>query len=72
MPRVPAPLHRPRWSQFIEDQARQTSTRGGLLFFALSAAGVILTEQDATAIMAIAGAIAAVFGFIFRDKDTAE
>jgi hypothetical protein len=72
MPRVPAPSHRPRWSQFMEDQARQTSTRSGLLFFGLSAAGVVLTEQETTTIMALAGAIAAVFGFIFQDKDTAD
>jgi hypothetical protein len=56
----------------MEDQARQTSTRSGLLYCGLSAAGVVLTEQETTTIMALAGAIAAVFGFIFQDKDTAD
>lgn len=67
----PAARPRPRWAAFIQHQARQTSTRGGLLFLALSGAGVSLTEQEATTIMAIAGAISAIFGFIFKDRDDA-
>lgn len=69
---VPAPPPRPRWAAFIEDQARQTSTRGGILFIALSGLGVALTDAQTTTIMSIAGIIAAIFGFIFRDRDSAE
>lgn len=72
MPPVPASSTRPRWAQFIEDQARQTSTRGGILFLVLSGACVALTEQEATTIMSIAGAIAAIFGFIFRDAGSTD
>lgn len=71
MPPVPPPRQKPRWAEFIEDQARQTSTRSGLLFFALTGAGVSLTEAEATTVMSIAGAVAAVFSFIFRDRDRA-
>jgi hypothetical protein len=71
MPPVPPPRQKPRWAEFIEDQARQTSTRSGLLFLAFGGAGVALTEAEITTIMSIAGAVAAVFAFIFPDRDSA-
>lgn len=59
---------RPKWQQFLADQARQTSTKGGLIFAALAIAGVTLTDQQATTVMAVAGAIAALFNLIAQDR----
>lgn len=59
---------RPKWLQVIADQARQTSTKGGILFATLAAAGITLTDQEATTVMAVAGAIAAIFNLIAQDR----
>ena len=59
---------RPKWQQFLADQARQTSTRGGILFAILAGAGVALTDQQATTVMAVAAAIAALFNLIAQDR----
>jgi len=58
----------PAWAAFIADQARQTSTRSGVLFLLLTAGGVTLTTEQTTTIAAVAGAVAAVFSLIFQDR----
>jgi hypothetical protein len=65
---APAPKRPPGWAGFLRDQAQQTSTRGGILFVAISGAGITLTEVQTTSIMAIAGGVAAVFSLIFPDR----
>jgi len=57
----------PAWAAFIADQARQTSTRSGLIFVVLSGVGYTLTEQQTATIMAVAGAVAALYGLLFPD-----
>lgn len=47
---------------------RQTSTRSGLLFVTLSAAGYTLTEEQITLIMAIAGAASAAMAMVWPDR----
>lgn len=62
------PAPRPKWAEFLAHQARQTSTKGGILFAALAAAGITLTDQEATTVMAVAGAIAAIFSLLAQDR----
>lgn len=65
---APAPKRPPGWVGFLRDQAQQTSTRGGIVFVALTTAGATLTEAQTTTIMAVAGAVAAIFSLIFPDR----
>ena len=65
---APAPRRPPGWAAFLRDQAQQTSTRGGIVFLVITGAGVTLTEAQTTSIMAVAGAVAALFGLIFPDR----
>lgn len=58
----------PRWLPVLRTWLRQTSTRSGLLFVGLSAAGYSLTEAQVTAIMAVAGAAAALIALLFPDR----
>ena len=62
---TPAP---PKWASVLRDQARMTSTRGGLLFVAVSLGGYTLTDAQETTIMAIAGLISAIYGLVFPDR----
>ncbi|MFN0183030.1 MAG: hypothetical protein ACKVQR_04340 [Aquabacterium sp.] len=65
---APAPKRPPGWAGFLRDQAQQTSTRSGIVFMAITAAGATLTDTQTTTIMAVAGAVAAIFGLIFPDR----
>lgn len=56
-----------RVRDFIADQARQTSTRTGLLFLFATAAGYAITDQQLDRIMAGAGIVSAVFAVIWPD-----
>ena len=58
----------PGWAKALRCWARQTSTRSGLVFVAISASGYALTEDQITAIVAVAGAVAAVIALIFPDR----
>lgn len=65
---APPPPAPPRWLAFLADQARQTSTRSGIIFVVLSGTGVTLTDSQTATIMAAAGAIAALYAVIFPDR----
>ena len=67
---MPTPRTIPAWLSAVRCWARQTSTRSGLVFVAISAAGVSLTDDQMTAIVAVAGAIAAVIALICPDRPT--
>lgn len=58
----------PRWAALLRSWARQTSTRSGMTFVVLTAAGYSLTEEQVTAVMAVAGAVAAVIALLFPDR----
>jgi hypothetical protein len=58
----------PGWAIALRDWAKQTSTRSGLVFVAISAAGYSLTEDEITAIVAVAGAVAALIALVFPDR----
>jgi len=58
----------PGWASALRGWAKQTSTRSGLVFVAISAAGSSLTEDQITAIIAVAGAVAALIALIFPDR----
>lgn len=66
----PTPKRPPGWAAFVRDQAKQTSTRSGIVFLLITAGGASLTDQQTTTIMAIGGAVAAVFALIFPDRET--
>jgi hypothetical protein len=59
---------KPRWAVLLSGWARQTSSRSGMLFVVLTAAGVYLTEEQITAVMAVSGAVAAVIALVFPDR----
>lgn len=59
---------RPAWIKAARRWAAMTSTRSGLTFVVISAAGVSLTEDQITAVMAVAGAVAAVIALVFPDR----
>jgi hypothetical protein len=63
---MPTPKH--RLARVLHSQARQATTRSGLVFVALTAAGVTLTEEEATLVMAVAGLVAAACNFILQDR----
>lgn len=62
------PAQTNRLARLLRDQARQATTRTGLIFVALTAAGVTLTEEETTLVMAVAGLIAAALNFILQDR----